>query len=513
SGTLTTPGPGFDSGIPGCVWHRLLLDASIPLDTSVQIWSRAADDPNALAATPFLPEPSLYRRTEGPELPFATLPANLWTWELLFQRAQGRYLQLQITLSGNGRHSPRLRALRAYFPRFSYVKQYMPATYADSDSLGFLDRFMANMEGVLTAVEDQSAAAQALFDPRIAPADALEWLASWFGVSMDPAWDEVRQRLFIRHAMDLFQWRGTVRGIQMAIDLVLSRYPCDAIFTRDDNLLPSGTRIIEQFATRLTPAIVAGDPTATAGLTLTPVPATQRKWTPNQPRADLVAMWSAAATAAGLPAPTTFSITPATDAPTVSVWTAFSNATLGFVPSSTSADDPRWSQFLYRRYSGLAALNDAYGSSYTSFDAVPRPTSLPPDGPPLRDWFQFEGIVMPIVQNAHRFRVLIPLPPGGSADTAQQQQQLDLVTRLVQLEKPAHTTFDVRFYWAMFRIGQVRLGYDTLLDQGSRIPQLAPSMILGYGHLLEGHLAPGFPQDARHREVAGRNPLGPGSIA
>ncbi len=509
SGTITTP--VFDAGLPGCVWHRLILDAAMPLGTSIQIQSRAADDPQTLSESPFLPEPPrLYLRTEGIELPFTVLSAGLSSYELLFQQARGRYLQLQITLSGNARSSPRIRAMRAYYPRFSYVKQYMPAAYTDNDTVGLLDRFMANFEGLLTPIEDRVAAVQELFDPRIAPYDTLAWLAAWFGVSMDPTWDNVRQRLFIRHAMDFFQWRGTVRGIQMALDLVLSQNPCDAIFTNTDNPRPSGTRIVEQFTTRVTPPSVAAEPSTPS--IFGPAPPTNT-WNPSLGGDALVTLWSAAATAAGLAVQTTFPVTAPTDSATAAAWTAFATATLGFVPSATTTDQARWTLFLQRRYPSLANFNTTYGTSYVSLAAVSLPTTLPPDGPPLVDWFQFEGIVLPIAQNAHRFRVLIPLPAGMSSDTPAQKQQLDLIKRLVKLEKPAHTVFDVSFYWAMFSIGQARLGYDTLLQQGSRMPDLAPSMVLGYGYLLEGHLAPGFPQDATHRDVAGRNPLGPGSNA
>jgi len=57
--------------------------------------------------------------------------------------------------------------------------------------------------------------------------------------------------------------------------------------------------------------------------------------------------------------------------------------------------------------------------------------------------------------------------------------RMGLARRMVDLEKPAHTVFDVRFYWAMFRVGAARLELDTLLGQGSRAPELIPAVLLG----------------------------------
>ena len=65
----------------------------------------------------------------------------------------------------------------------------------------------------------------------------------------------------------------------------------------------------------------------------------------------------------------------------------------------------------------------------------------------------------------------------------------------------------MKFYWAMFRVGEVRLGDDTLLDRGSRAPQLLPPMILGQGYLAESYLAPAHPQDVTDRYILGREQL------
>jgi hypothetical protein len=59
----------------------------------------------------------------------------------------------------------------------------------------------------------------------------------------------------------------------------------------------------------------------------------------------------------------------------------------------------------------------------------------------------------------------------------------------------------------MFRLGEVRLGYDTIIDQGSRAPELLSPLILGQAHIMESYLAPSHPQNVRERQVLGRDRL------
>jgi hypothetical protein len=68
--------------------------------------------------------------------------------------------------------------------------------------------------------------------------------------------------------------------------------------------------------------------------------------------------------------------------------------------------------------------------------------------------------------------------------------------RIVELEKPAHTIFDVRFYFAMNRIGEARLGLDTTLGAGSRSTETITPAILGRAHLGEAFIGPDGPSAA-----------------
>ena len=57
------------------------------------------------------------------------------------------------------------------------------------------------------------------FDARLAPPDLLLWLASWVGLVLDERWPEARRRELIRKAVELYQWRGTRRGLAEMLQL------------------------------------------------------------------------------------------------------------------------------------------------------------------------------------------------------------------------------------------------------------------------------------------------------
>ncbi|MGB8509134.1 MAG: hypothetical protein WCD76_12175, partial [Pyrinomonadaceae bacterium] len=165
----------------------------------------------------------------------------------------------------------------------------------------------------------------------------------------------------------------------------------------------------------------------------------------------------------------------------------------------------QWQDFLARRYHRVTKLNEAHGTRWSSFKVVSLPGFLPTDAAPLQDWFQFEGVVLPMHEVAHRFTVLLPMR-GTSGNAEEDRRRSDLARRIVELEKPAHTAFDMKFYWEWFRIGSARLGEDTLIDLGSRAPQLMTQMILGRDHLAESFLG-ATRQVPADRQVLGREPL------
>jgi phage tail-like protein len=522
----------FDGQEPGCVWHRLMMDGTIPSGTQVLVQSRAADSRQLLPNAPWNTEPLPYLRATGSELPYYQPALNgssspTGTWELLFQAARGRYLQLQLNFTGNGRNTPRIQAVRAYYPRFSYLTHYLPAVYQNNaESASFLERFLANPEGFFTAIEILITQAQELFDPRTVSADYLPWLANWLGVCFDFTWGVTLQRFFLQNAPRFFQTRGTLDGLVRMIRMSLDQCADESLFDPADAEYFS-VRIIEHYLLRSDPGVALGDPTDVQ----TPSTITAGgAWTPSQGpgpidqafRSFLSTQYGninalnqawGGTSYSGFDDPTLrfFAIQPA-QATQAADWSQFISSDLGFTYALvTTANESAYETFLMQRYQQPSALNTAYGltgaAALTSFSDVPAKlwsglaTGLPAGGVFLQDWILFVSVVIPTQQNAHQFSVVVPVQLTDSATT--QMQRLNLAQRITQQEKPAHTAFDVKLYWAAFCVGSARVGIETVAGPSARFAALQ----LDQGSLGESYLSFVAPWNVRDRIVVGRDQL------
>jgi hypothetical protein len=260
-----------------------------------------------------------------------------------------------------------------------------------------------------------------------------------------------------------------MRGVEIALRFVLDACVDESVYLDTRPPALATARIVESFRTRKTPGVVFGDPTELEPLRLV---STTARWRPEQGGDALNAGYAAYLESVGLPA-AAYPIAGPGDA-TGAAWREFSLAVLGFVPET--ADPTRWRAFLSHRYPNDAAAAAAHPP------AGDPPTALPADGAPLLDWFQFQSVVLPMKKKAHRFTVLLPWPlhvRDSSGNELDHVQLGKLAYRIADVQKPAHTICDVKFFWAAFRVGEARLGDDTLLASGSRIPELVEPAVLG----------------------------------
>jgi hypothetical protein len=187
-------------------------------------------------------------------------------------------------------------------------------------------------------------------------------------------------------------------------------------------------------------------------------------------------------------------------------WLAFLHQGIGFTYAPVSYSDlPLYREFLARRYGRVSRLNREYGRSaehaWNHFDdvALPAEDSFPQGGRELHDWIQFVSLTLPIRRNAHRFTVLVPTEPGELPES--RARRMSQVEAVVRREKPAHTDFEVKLFWALFQVGSARLGEDSIIGDGARYV----AVILGGSYIGMGLLGHSQPFDNANRYVLGRD--------
>lgn len=264
----------LDSGIFGCVWHRLFADLCLPADCAITIEAKTADelppfdlrrparlpvdqagdarpapiddpwpplgslsadeaegwvrlglaDPRPAHADRPLADSVAERPSQDPlasrRQPSATPPAGMHSHEFLITAPPGRYLWLRIRLAGTRRQAPALFALRATFPRPSLL-DYLPAYWrSDPEGADATERALALFEGWMTELDQRTDALPALLDPRLVPAEALPWLASFLALSFDARVREGVRRQLLQDIASLYRQRGTLPGLTRLLGIL-----------------------------------------------------------------------------------------------------------------------------------------------------------------------------------------------------------------------------------------------------------------------------------------------------
>ena len=264
----------LDSGIFGCVWHRLFADLCLPADCAIGIEAKTADDlppfdlrrparlpvdqagdarpapiddpwpplgslsadeadgwvrlgladPRPAHADRPLADSVAERPSQDPlanqRQHSAVPPAGMRSHEFLITAPPGRYLWLRIRLAGTSRQAPALFALRATFPRPSLL-DYLPAYWrSDPEGADATERALALFEGWMTELDQRTDVLPALLEPRLVPAEALAWLASFLALGFDARVREGVRRQLLQNIATLYRQRGTVPGLTRLLGIL-----------------------------------------------------------------------------------------------------------------------------------------------------------------------------------------------------------------------------------------------------------------------------------------------------
>ena len=233
-----------DSRLSDTLWDRIRLIACIPEGTQLRLHARAFDADEQRAGLDWHDQgaPVPVAPATDWELPLADYRAGdkgTGLWELVLRREQdrgavrelrGRWLQLKVQMTGNGLVTPRLYSIAVRHPRRSWQRLHLPEFMQQGDSpvedarglangADVRERMLAAFAGVLEPLATRIDGAEKLFDPRTAPAALLPTLAASLGEDPPAHWPEPRRRVWLAMAGELQRWRGTYKGLVLALDI------------------------------------------------------------------------------------------------------------------------------------------------------------------------------------------------------------------------------------------------------------------------------------------------------
>jgi phage tail-like protein len=120
----------------------------------------------------------------------------------------------------------------------AYLK-YLPAVYRRDATMRSL---LLICESVLIPLERVIRTLPLYTEPAVTPEAFLPWLAHWVGVSLDSAWPIDRQRTLIAHAVEIYRWRGTRRGLKLhiqaytGVEPLIQEYRPGLVLSRESGL-------------------------------------------------------------------------------------------------------------------------------------------------------------------------------------------------------------------------------------------------------------------------------------
>lgn len=200
----------LDSREHNCQWHKILIDASIPLGTSITVQTYTAEISKDFFEIKNL-DPLLWQTNQKN------------AENLLIQGPPGRYLWLKVLFMSNSKETPVINRIKIYYPRITYL-QYLPKLYQeDPESKEFLEKFLSIFEHFFTGIEDKIDTMAKYFNPASTPPEFIRWLASWLALSINDRWDKKTTRVFIKKAHNLFKKRGTVQGLQEVLKIFTNK--------------------------------------------------------------------------------------------------------------------------------------------------------------------------------------------------------------------------------------------------------------------------------------------------
>ena len=219
-------------------WGRLVVEACLPAGTGLRFRAFSRDDlefddpvdgKGLSSETPALSQhtwdtatgemQTLFR--DPSQRPLVPAPAEGFArYDAPLIASPGRYLWLVFEFTGTRSKSPRLRSACVEYPGHDLLKKLPRTLWREPASRDFLFRYLMSPAAILDEWQAVAGDRHRLLDSRIAPEQALPWLASFLGLVLDPCWPPAVQRRMIAEAATLFRSRGTLASLQRMVEIL-----------------------------------------------------------------------------------------------------------------------------------------------------------------------------------------------------------------------------------------------------------------------------------------------------
>jgi phage tail-like protein len=143
---------------------------------------------------------------------------------------QGR-LAVHSTEPHTGRRQIEFASFKLHLRPRSVYLDHLPDIYQEID---FVGRFLKIFEQAFEPAVNSLDSLWAYLDPVTAPQRLLPFLAHWVGWEPESYLPLNRQRDLIRHAMQIYRWRGTRRGLRFYLHLATG-LPLDDDLEREED--------------------------------------------------------------------------------------------------------------------------------------------------------------------------------------------------------------------------------------------------------------------------------------
>ncbi len=221
----------LDSLEQDTIWHRCVVNCTIPSETSIYISYFASNYSQLEFQGETWELDHLIGAAEVPGEQKESAIATYWQEvvtngvEFPLHRAKGRYLWLRIHCVSYGEEQASIEDIRIDFP-LAPLTSYLPEIYQqEPKSYDLLNRFLGIFQSLTDDLDEQILDVSRYLDVDLVNEEYLEWLSQWLGIDDYYMWPKEKLRSLIKNAHQLYQIKGTKRSIERVVELYTGAKP------------------------------------------------------------------------------------------------------------------------------------------------------------------------------------------------------------------------------------------------------------------------------------------------